>query len=70
MKLSLRCKGHTQQQKMKFYAVIGGWDYEGENFDSLRLFDDLIHAQQYKEQLVEEYDYVILDIKVIEDVKV
>jgi len=55
---------------MKFYAVIGGWDYEGEHFDSLRLFDDLIHAQQYREKLVEEYDYVILDLKVIEDVKV
>ena len=55
---------------MKFYAVIGGWDYEGEHFESLRLFNDLLHAEEYKEQLAEEYDYVILDIKVIEDVKV
>jgi len=26
-------------QISKVYAVIGGWDYEGENFDSMRLFD-------------------------------
>lgn len=41
------------------YAVIGGWDYDGEDFDSLRLFDCFSTATAYCERLevVEGYDY-------------
>lgn len=41
------------------YAVIGGWDYDGEDFDSLRLFDCRSTADAYRERLevVEGYDY-------------
>jgi hypothetical protein len=44
---------------MKTYAVIGGIDYEGEDFSSLRLFDCLSAAEKYMEELqsVHGYDY-------------
>jgi hypothetical protein len=50
---------------MKVYAVIGGWDYEGENFDSLRLFDCKSAAEAYYERLteVDGYDYALMEIK-------
>jgi hypothetical protein len=47
---------------MKVYAVIGGWDYEGESFDSLRLFDCRSTAVAYHKELteVEGFDYALL----------
>jgi hypothetical protein len=47
---------------MKVYAVIGGWDYEGEAFHSLRLFDCRSTAVAYHKELteVEGYDYALL----------
>jgi len=47
---------------MKVYAVIGGWDYEGESFDSLRLFDCRSTAVAYQKELteVEGYDYALM----------
>ena len=40
------------------YVVIGGWDYEGEDFDSLRLFDCHSAAVAYMKDLeVQGYDY-------------
>lgn len=48
---------------MQVYAVIAGFDYEGEWFDTLKLFDCKSAAEQYKEQLECEYDYAIMKIK-------
>ena len=44
---------------MQVYAVIGGWDYEGEHFLSLQLFDCKSAADAYGKQLTEDegYDY-------------
>jgi hypothetical protein len=52
-------------QISKVYAVIGGWDYEGENFDSMRLFDCYSTAEKYQNQLTndEGYDYALLKIR-------
>ena len=49
----------------KVYAVIGGYDYEGENFKSLRLFDCFSSATAYQKHLeeVEGFDYAILDTR-------
>jgi len=47
----------------KVYAVIGGTDYEGENFGSLRLFDCFSAADAYLKQLESEFDYAILDTR-------
>jgi hypothetical protein len=50
------------QPQMKVYAVIGGWDYEGEQFDSLRLFDCKSAAEAYSKQLEEgDYDYALIE---------
>ena len=49
---------------MKVYAVIAGFDYEGENFDSLRLFDCLSAAEAYKAELYDGslgIDYVLIE---------
>ena len=43
----------------KCIAVIGGTDYEGESFDSLRLFDCQSTADLYKAELEREFDYVL-----------
>lgn len=50
---------------MKVYAVIGGIDYEGENFKSLRLFDCFSTATAYQHHLeeVEGFDYAILETR-------
>jgi hypothetical protein len=50
---------------MKVYAVIGGWDYEGESFDSLRLFDCFSAATAYQVDLQENqgYDYSLLNTR-------
>ena len=47
------------------YCVIGGWDYEGLMFCSLRLFDCKSTAEKYKEQLDEDYDYTIMNVREI-----
>jgi len=41
-------------QITKVYAVIGGFDYEGEDFKSLRLFDCFSTADAYVKQLADE----------------
>ena len=52
-------------QMSKVYAVIGGWDYEGQNFDSLRLFDCFSTAVAYQKHLEENegFDYVLLETR-------
>jgi hypothetical protein len=51
----------------KVYAVIGGWDYEGEDFESLRLFDCFSTANAYVVRLEEQegYDYSRMDVREI-----
>jgi hypothetical protein len=50
---------------MKVYAVIGGWDYEGEDFKSLRLFDCFSTANEYAKHLADDegYDYSKMDTR-------
>ena len=51
-------------QITKVYAVIGGNDYEGEDFDSLRLFDCFSTANAYMVELESgHYDYSLLDTR-------
>ena len=49
----------------KVYAVIGGIDYEGEDFKSLRLFDCFSTAVAYQKHLeeVEGFDYAVMDTR-------
>ena len=48
----------------KVYAVIGGWDYEGEDFKSLRLFDCFSTATAYMHELESGFfDYVLMDTR-------
>jgi hypothetical protein len=48
---------------MKVYAVIAGANYEGEHFDSLRLFDCLSAADAYAKELDGQLgvDYVLIE---------
>ena len=51
-------------QISKVYAVIGGFDYEGENFKSLRLFDCFSTANAYMVELESGlYDYALMDVR-------
>jgi len=47
----------------KCIAVIGGdvidGHYDGEDFDSLRLFDCQSTADAYKEEIKDDFDYVL-----------
>jgi hypothetical protein len=54
-----------QMQITKVYAVIGGFNYEGEDFKSLRLFDCFSTATAYLKQLeeVDGYDYSMMDTR-------
>ena len=55
---------NTQMQISKVYAVIGGWDYEGEDFKSLRLFDCFSTANAYMVELESGlYDYALMDVR-------
>ena len=49
----------------KCIAVIGGTDYEGEAFRTLRLFDCQSTADLYKAKLQQEYDYVLMEVQEI-----
>ena len=49
----------------KCIAVIGGIDYEGEAFRTLRLFDCQSTADAYKAELETEFDYVLMEVQEI-----
>ena len=49
----------------KCIAVIGGIDYEGEAFRTLRLFDCQSTAEAYKAELEREFDYVLMEVQEI-----
>ena len=48
---------------MKVYAVIAGIDYEGEVFDTLRLFDCKSAAEAYEAELDANYDYTLMEAR-------
>lgn len=50
-------------ESRKVYAVIGGIDYEGEDFSTLRLFDCFSTATAYCEHLGEQMDYALMDTR-------
>ena len=52
-----------ESEPMKVYAVIAGIDYEGEVFETLRLFDCFSAADAYLKQLEAEYDYAKMDTR-------
>ena len=53
-------------QMTKVYAVIGGWNYEGEHFDSLCLFDCKSAAEAYAQKLEEgDYEYALIETRTI-----
>jgi hypothetical protein len=49
----------------RVYAVIGGFDYEGEDFKSLRVFDCHSAAVVYTKDLEENqgYDYALMEMR-------
>ncbi len=53
---------------MKVYAVIGGFNYEGESFDSLRLFDCRSAADLYRQELEldQGYDYALMQVREVD----
>jgi hypothetical protein len=52
----------NNKSQMKVYAVIGGWEYEGEDFDSLRLFDCKSAAEAYSKKLqLDMHDYALIE---------
>lgn len=52
---------------MKVYAVIGGLQCEGEDFNSLGLFDCLSTANDYVKFLKEDgYDYILMETREVD----
>ena len=49
--------------QVQVYCVIAGIDYEGEVFDTLRLFDCKSAAEAYYKELDGEYDYALIRIQ-------
>jgi len=57
-------KNEINMETIKVYAVIGGFNYEGENFDSLKIFTSESSALEYKAQLIEGmFDYAQMEVK-------
>ena len=63
MYIRLMKKNEIGMEVIKVYAVIGGIDYEGENFDSLKIFMSESSALDYKIELEERFDYVSIEVK-------
>jgi hypothetical protein len=58
-------KGQTKEREtMNVYAVIAGIDYEGENLDTMQLFDCKSAAQAYRDKLIGQcgVDYVKMEV--------
>jgi len=54
---------NNNQSQMKVYAVIAGADYEGQDFDTLRLFDCKSAAEDYELELQKQFgvDYTLIE---------
>jgi hypothetical protein len=44
---------------------MGGWDYEGFDGESLRLFDCKSAAESYGDELEEQFNYDHIEVKVM-----
>ena len=51
---------------MKVFAVIGGYNYSGQDFDTLRLFADKKDALAYGKELEQSCGYFEIEEKVVE----
>ena len=51
---------------MKVFAVIGGFHYNGEDVDTLRLFYNWKDALAYEKELEKSCGYVEIEQKVVE----
>lgn len=52
--------------KMQVYSVIAGIEYEGELFDTLRLFDCKSAADAYAKELDAQYDYTLTELREVQ----
>lgn len=53
-----------KENAVQVWMVMGGWEFEGDHGDSLRLFDCKSAAEVYRDELKKEgYDYI--DCKVM-----
>jgi len=52
--------------EMQVYSVMGGWDYEGFDGDSLQLFDCKSSAEVYAKAIKKVFNYDYVTVKVIE----
>jgi len=50
---------------MQVYSVMGGWDYEGFDGESLRLFDCKSASEAYAEEIKEQLNYDYVEVKVM-----
>jgi hypothetical protein len=56
------------ENAMQVYSVIGGWEYEGEHFKSLQLFDCKSAAEAYAKELKEgDYDYALIEVLKVQE---
>lgn len=44
------------------WAVVGGHDYEGEDFSSLELYYDHEDAKKAHDRMVKDFDYVKIEV--------
>ena len=50
----------------KVYIVEGGWNYEGESKDSMRVFRNEEDAKAYEEEIsYSGFDYVLISERVV-----
>jgi len=56
---------NNAQNQVKVYAVIAGADYEGQDFDTLRLFDCKSAAEDYELELQKQFgvDYTLIEVR-------
>ena len=53
---------------MKVFAVIGGYNYSGQDFDTLRLFSNKKDALAYGKELEQSCGYFEIEEKAVEGV--
>jgi len=54
-------------ETVKVYAVIAGFDYAGEDFNTLRLFDCFSTAEAYEKELQKQLgvDYTLMETRTV-----
>ncbi len=51
---------------MQVYSVMGGWDYEGFDGESLQLFDCKSAAEVYAKEIETNFNYDYVKVKVMD----